>query len=88
MVTGPETAPAGGGHREKGGRLGLGLGLASLVAQMVRHLPAMQVDLGSIPGSGRCLGGGNGNPLSTLAWKIPWIEERSRLQSTGSLSWT
>ena len=25
---------------------------------------------------------------STLAWKIPWMEEPSRLQSTGSLSRT
>ena len=25
---------------------------------------------------------------STLAWKIPWMEESGRLQSMGSLSWT
>ena len=25
---------------------------------------------------------------STLAWKIPWMEESGRLQSLGSLSWT
>ena len=25
---------------------------------------------------------------STLAWKIPWMEELGRLQSMGSLSWT
>ena len=25
---------------------------------------------------------------STLAWKIPWVEEPGRLQSMGSLSWT
>ena len=25
---------------------------------------------------------------STLAWKIPWMEEAGRLQSMGSLSWT
>ena len=25
---------------------------------------------------------------STLAWKIPWMEEPGRLQSMGSLSWT
>ena len=30
--------------------------------------------LGSIPGSGRSPGEGNGNPLSsTLTWKIPWM---------------
>ena len=36
------------------------------VAQLVKNLPAMQGDtrdLGSIPGSGRSLGEGNGNPL-------------------------
>ena len=30
------------------------------------------------------IGEGNGTPLHTLAWKIPWIEEPGRLQSTGS----
>ena len=25
---------------------------------------------------------------STLAWKIPWVEEPHRLQSMGSQSWT
>ena len=25
---------------------------------------------------------------STLAWKIPWMEEPGRLQSMGSQSWT
>ena len=29
-------------------------------------------DLGSIPGSGRSPGEGNGNPLSILAWETPW----------------
>ena len=29
-------------------------------------------------------GEGNGTQSSTLAWKIPWIEEPGRLQSTGS----
>ena len=42
-------------------------------------------DLSSIPGSGRSPGEGNGKPLSTLAWKIPWMEEPGRLQSMGSL---
>ena len=39
---------------------------------------------GSIPGSGRSPGEGNGNPLHNLAWRIPWREEPGRLQSTGS----
>ena len=41
-------------------------------------------DLDLIPGSGRCPVGGNGNPSSVLAWRIPWIEEAGRLQSLGS----
>ena len=35
-------------------------------------------DVDLIPGSGRLSRGGNGNPL---AWRIPWIEKSSRLQS-------
>ena len=41
-------------------------------------------DLGSIPGSRRSLGEGNGNQSSTLAWKIPWMEDPGRLQFMGS----
>ena len=41
-------------------------------------------DLGSIPGSGRSAGEGNGNPLSAIAQKIPWTEESDRLQFMGS----
>ena len=37
--------------------------LASRMAQMVKKLPASAGDLGSIPGSGRCPGRGNGSPL-------------------------
>ena len=37
-------------------------------------------DPGSIPGSGRSPGEGNG----TLAWKIPWTAEPDRLQSMRS----
>ena len=40
-------------------------------------------DLGSIPGSGRSPGEGNGSHSSTLAWKIPWMEKPGRLQSMG-----
>ena len=46
----------------------------------------MQVDVsdvGSIPGSGRSPGEGNGYPLQFLAWKIPWAEEPGGLQSMG-----
>ena len=32
-------------------------------------------DTGSIPGSGRSPGEGNGNPLQYSFWEIPWTEE-------------
>ena len=40
-------------------------------------------DPGSIPGSGRPPGEGNGNHFSILAWRIPWTEEPGGLQSVG-----
>ena len=56
---------------------------ASLVAQMVKHLPAMRET--------RVLSLGQEDPLEKemathsciLAWKIPWSEEPGRLQSMG-----
>ena len=36
---------------------------ASLIAQLIKNLPAMQETPGSIPGSGRSPGEGNGYPL-------------------------
>ena len=36
-------------------------------------------DTGSIPESGRSPGGGNGDPLRILAWKIPWAEDSGGL---------
>jgi len=56
---------------------------ASLVAQMVKRLPAMrEMQVQSL---------GRDDPLEkemathsrTLAWKIPWAEEPGRLQSMG-----
>ena len=41
-------------------------------------------DLGSIPGLGRSPGEGMATHSSTLAWRIPWIEEPGGLQSIGS----
>jgi len=50
----------------------------------VRNPPASVGDPGSIPGSRRSCGEGNVNPLSILAWEIPWTEEPGGLQSMGS----
>ena len=44
---------------------------ASLVAQRLKSLPAVQIDLGSIPGSGRSSGEGNGNPLQYSCLENP-----------------
>ena len=55
--------------------------------KVVKNLPANAGDIrdvGSITGSGRSPGGGHGNPLSTLPWRIPWTEEPGRLQFIGS----
>ena len=41
-------------------------------------------DRGSIPGSGRSLEKEMAIYSSTLAWKIPWMEEPDRLKSMGS----
>ena len=57
---------------------------AFLVAQMVKNLPAVQVDPASIPGSGRSSVGGHGRPLLYSCLGIPWTEEPGGLQSMGS----
>ena len=55
---------------------------------MVKNLPDCDAgatgDAGSIPGSRRSPGEGNGNPLQYLAWRSTWIEEPGGLQSIGS----
>ena len=54
---------------------------------VVKNLPANAGDardMGSIPGWGRSSGAGMATHFSILAWKIPWTEESSRLQSMGS----
>ena len=52
---------------------------------MVKNLSTNVEDLGSIPGSGRSPGEGNGNPLQySYLKKFPWTEEPGRLQSMRS----
>ena len=56
------------------------------MALAVKNPPASAGDLrdvGLIPGLGRSSGEGNGNPLSILAWRIPWTKEPGRLQFIG-----
>ena len=57
---------------------------ASLVAQTVKHLPAMRETWVQSLGQEDPLGKEMATHYSTLAWKIPWPEEPGRLQSMGS----
>jgi len=58
--------------------------LASLVAQTVKNLPAMQETLVRSLGLKDPLEKGIATHSSTLAWRVPWTEEPGGLQSTGS----
>ena len=67
-----------------------GVGIKNRVLSMLLGFPAGVVvkdspanagdirEAGLIPGSGRSLGGGHGNP-----WRIPWTEEPGGLWSMG-----
>ena len=57
------------------------------VALVVKNPPANAGDvrdMGSVPGSGRSPGEGNGSHSSILAWRIPRTQEPGGLQSMGS----
>ena len=54
------------------------------MSQTVKNPPASAGDVGLIPGWEDPLEKEMATHCSTLAWKIPWTEEPSRLQSTGS----
>ena len=56
----------------------------SLVARMVKNLPAMQETWVTSLGQEDSLEEGMATHSSILAWRIPWTEEPGRLQSTGS----
>ena len=57
---------------------------ASLVAQMVKRLPAMRQTWVQSLGLEDPLEEDMATHSSTLAWKIPWMEESGSLQSMGS----
>ena len=57
--------------------------MASLVAQMVKRLPAMQEIRVRFLGREDPLDKEMAIHSSTLAWTIPWMEEPDRLQSMG-----
>ena len=60
------------------------LNRASLVAQMVKYLPAMQETQVQSLGWEDPLEKGMATHSSILVWRIPWAEEPGRLQSMGS----
>ena len=60
----------------------------SLVAQMVKRLPAMQETWVRSLGREDPLEKEMATHSSTLTWKIPWMEETGRLQSMGLQSRT
>ena len=53
------------------------------MAQMVKHLPTVQETQVQSLGQEDLLEKGMATHCSTLAWKIPWMEEPGRLQSLG-----
>ena len=61
---------------------------ASLVAQMVKHLPTMWETWVQSLGQEDPLEKEMATHSSTLAWKIPWMEKPGKLQSMGLQSWT
>ena len=58
--------------------------MASLVAQSVQNLPAMQETHVQFLGWEDPLEREMATHSSILAWRIPWTEEPGRLQSMGS----
>ena len=64
--------------------LSLGSSATSLVAQTVKRLPAMLETRIRSLGREDPLEKGMATHSSTLAWKIPWMEEPGKLQSVGS----
>ena len=57
--------------------------IASLVAQRLKHLPLMRETWVQSLGQEDPLEKEMATHSSTLAWKIPWMEEPGRLQSMG-----
>ena len=60
------------------------MGVTSLVAQTVKHLPTVWETWVQSLGQEDLLEKEMATHFSTLAWKILWTEEPGRLQSMGS----
>ena len=74
--------------QDLGGGNGDPLIQTSLVAQTVKHLPAMQDTWVQPQGQEDLLEKGMATPSSVLARRTPWTEEPGRLQSMGPQSRT
>ena len=61
---------------------------ASLVAQLVKNLPAMPETGVQSLDQEDSLEKEMATHSSILAWELPWTEEPGRLQSVGHKSWT
>ena len=71
--------------KQRAGKMSsLFISMASLVAQIVKNLPAMQETQVQSLGLEDPLENEMATHSSTLVWKIPWTEEPGRLQSMGS----
>ena len=81
----PGSIPASGRSTGEGIGYAFHYSLASLVAQLVKNLPGMQETWAQSLGWEDPLEKGKATHSSTLAWKIPWMEEPCRLHSMGSL---
>ena len=66
----------------------IGLKDTTLVAQMVKNLPAMQDTWIRSLGWEDPLEKEMATHSNILAWRIPWTEEPGGLRSMGSQSWT
>ena len=58
------------------------------MTQKVKHLPAMRETWVQSLGQEDPLEKEMATYFSTLAWKIPWMEETGRLHSMGLQTWT
>ena len=68
-------------HKIKNASFLRAVGKGFLGGSVVKNPPANAGDVGSIPGSGRSPGGGNGNLLQYSGLENPWTEEPGGLQS-------
>ena len=62
----------------------MALNVNSQVVQWQKNTPANARDSGSVPEQGRSLEEEMATHSSVLAWRTPWTEEPSRLQSMES----